>query len=133
MKPEIKAKWLEALRSGEYKQGGGALCANASDGMEYCCLGVLTDIYAKEKGIAFYPTKNVDNEWDAPLRDTLDVSSRPKELLCNEVIEWAGLDCDNPLVVATVYTETCNYTVADLNDEHHLTFNEIADAIEASL
>lgn len=35
---EIKQKWLDALRSGEYKQGKGRL----RDGNgAYCCLGVL--------------------------------------------------------------------------------------------
>lgn len=40
----LKKQWLKALRSGEYKQGQGALCAKAKDGEEkYCCLGVLYD------------------------------------------------------------------------------------------
>lgn len=38
MPAETKAKWLEALRSGEYKQGTQAL--KTEDG-NYCCLGVL--------------------------------------------------------------------------------------------
>lgn len=37
MKAEDKAKWLEALRSGEYGQVDNILC---EDG-KYCCLGVL--------------------------------------------------------------------------------------------
>lgn len=40
MNPEIKAKWVEALRSGKYQQGTGRLCWNG----EHCCLGVLYDI-----------------------------------------------------------------------------------------
>lgn len=43
MKPEVKKKWVEALRSGKYQQGGGALRL----GDRYCCLGVL----AEELGI----------------------------------------------------------------------------------
>ena len=42
--PVVK-KWIEALESGEYKQGQQSL-KNSS--LEYCCLGVLTDIYIKE-------------------------------------------------------------------------------------
>ena len=42
MDQEIKAKWLAALRSGEYKQGSGGL-RNKNDG--FCCLGVLCDIH----------------------------------------------------------------------------------------
>lgn len=37
--PDIKAKWLEALRSGKYKQGTGRLFR---PGDTYCCLGVLS-------------------------------------------------------------------------------------------
>lgn len=33
-------KWVEALRSGEYKQGRGVLCKDN----KYCCLGVLCKI-----------------------------------------------------------------------------------------
>lgn len=40
MDPALKAKWLEALRSGKYAQGEGALCRDSN----YCCLGVLADI-----------------------------------------------------------------------------------------
>lgn len=41
MNPEIKKKWLKALRSGEYKQGRNLLRSNTD---HYCCLGVLCDI-----------------------------------------------------------------------------------------
>lgn len=41
MNPDIKAKWIEALRSGKYKQGRGYL--RTIDG-GYCCLGVLCDV-----------------------------------------------------------------------------------------
>lgn len=39
-----KARWLEALRSGEYEQGQDAL-RSVDD--KFCCLGVLTDICIK--------------------------------------------------------------------------------------
>jgi len=41
MDKALKAKWLEALRSGKYKQGQGRL---RSDDDKFCCLGVLCDI-----------------------------------------------------------------------------------------
>ncbi len=37
MDPELKAKWIAALRSGEYEQTTGQL----HSGIGYCCLGVL--------------------------------------------------------------------------------------------
>jgi hypothetical protein len=40
MDAELKAKWVAALRSGEYRQGKHML----RDGDRYCCLGVLCSI-----------------------------------------------------------------------------------------
>ena len=42
MEASLKAKWIEALRSGKYKQAQSVLRHN--DGSGYCCLGVLCDI-----------------------------------------------------------------------------------------
>lgn len=42
MKKAIAMKWVEALRSGKYKQGLGRL--HNPDTNTYCCLGVLRDI-----------------------------------------------------------------------------------------
>lgn len=38
LNPVFKSKWVDALRSGKYKQGNGALYD--SNRGEYCCLGV---------------------------------------------------------------------------------------------
>lgn len=46
MSPELKALWLNALRSGEYRQTTGTL--KDTDG--YCCLGVLCHV-ASEAGM----------------------------------------------------------------------------------
>lgn len=42
MNPELKEKWLKALRSNNYKQGTGCLRHKAQE--TFCCLGVLCDI-----------------------------------------------------------------------------------------
>jgi hypothetical protein len=42
MKKDIAIKWIDALRSGKYKQGKSEL--HNSDTNEYCCLGVLNEI-----------------------------------------------------------------------------------------
>ena len=41
---KLKAKWIKALLSGDYKQGKGILKNKKG---EYCCLGVLADICGK--------------------------------------------------------------------------------------
>lgn len=40
MTPKLKAKWLDALRSGKYQQGHNTL--HPTD--KFCCLGVLCDV-----------------------------------------------------------------------------------------
>lgn len=46
MKQALKAKWVEALRSGEFKQykGGALKDTSASGKVSFCCLGVLCEI-----------------------------------------------------------------------------------------
>ena len=41
---KVKKKWLEALRSGKYKQGKNELIKATNGGFSYCCLGVLQAI-----------------------------------------------------------------------------------------
>lgn len=41
MRAELKKEWLEALRSGKYKQGESRLRTKEGG---YCCLGVLCDV-----------------------------------------------------------------------------------------
>lgn len=43
MNKELKQKWVEALRSGKYKQGKEAL-RRCEPEESFCCLGVLCDI-----------------------------------------------------------------------------------------
>ena len=44
MDPELKARWVAALRSGKYEQGVGGLKHND----KYCCLGVLRMVMGGE-------------------------------------------------------------------------------------
>lgn len=41
---DFKKDWLEALRSGKFKQTTGSLCAKGEEGFEYCVLGVAAKI-----------------------------------------------------------------------------------------
>lgn len=103
MNPEIKAKWVAALRSGEYKQGKGSL----STGGEFCCLGVLCDLYDPEG-------------WDKKFH-------RNNGLPPDAVDAWSGLVYDARVVIGG---ET--RTLYEHNDEGR-TFSEIAQAIEEQL
>ena len=59
MNREIADKWTAALRSGQYSQTDGTLKKRWEDGScSYCALGVLVDLYAKEK-----PDVLLESEW----------------------------------------------------------------------
>lgn len=66
MDAELKAKWVTALRSGEYRQTMGVL---RGSGGGYCCLGVLCAIQGAD--------------FDAIFREygSLSLSENPKEFL----------------------------------------------------
>lgn len=118
MNPKIKKKWLTALRSGKYKQGKEAL--NADN--KFCCLGVLCDIYAKEKKL----------RWKKLLHDSQKVFINEQLHLPSSVQIWAELSSANPVIEnRTIKERTCE-DLAQMNDAG-LSFDEIADIIEKEL
>jgi hypothetical protein len=134
VKPEIKARWLAALRSGEYVQGHEALRAfscppfgGAEDVTEvYCCLGVLCDLAARDGVVEW---DGIDVHYTDPQRGR---EHWENNVLPLPVMVWAGLAEDNPRVACEVggYTSA---NLATLNDSHGLDFSELADCIEESL
>jgi hypothetical protein len=104
MNPEVKTKWVEALRSDKYKQAEGQL----KDPHGYCCLGVLCDISGLD-------------EWD-------EFSyMHAQSVLPNEVAAWAELDNDPAVTVNDKQVK-----LSFLNDSNS-DFTEIADLIERYL
>lgn len=114
MKPEYKARWAAALRSGQYKQTTQTL---ASKGC-FCALGVACDLFAKEAGVEV-KVKATGQSYDGSL------ASLPLKL--QEYLElngWGGFK--EPIRIK----DRDRYDVVALNDEAKLTFPEIADIIE---
>lgn len=115
MKPKIKKLWLKALRSGKYTKGTGSL---RSDN-KYCCLGVLTDLYCKQKKVGWTKVKS-------------EISS---EYLSPSVRKWSGLPLNNP----EVFYKKETHTLAALNDGRisqgikPMPFKSIANVIEKQL
>lgn len=109
-----KQKWVEALRSGHYKQGETEL---RSANNCFCVFGVLCDLYNP-------------NRWvKAP--DGLNLNGNP--IPRGYFYEWEGgqgskytLPSD---IIKLVGEEQCDI-ITDMNDSHHLNFNIIADYIE---
>lgn len=124
MKPEVKKKWLEALRSGKYKQDRGYLKTDEG----YCCLGVLCDVYRKEKKKKLWQK----HEGVGSKPDTYAMFDE-RMVLPHQIREWAGLgDASNPMVYAGPGTVgMCS--LADLNDHRGHDFEAIAMKIEEQL
>lgn len=138
----IRNKWVADLRSGNYKQGCGAL----KDGDKYCCLGVLCDIHAKETG----------NEWEGsddecesdlymgnhgvpptPVRKWSGIyvymtSATYDEVMSSEEVDESikqkfQVNWDN---IDSIDTHDGKVSLANMNDELGLDFKEIAQMIE---
>lgn len=118
---EVYHLWLDALRSGKYKQARGCLFDEDSyvddSGVEiyndyedesfaggFCCLGVLCDLAVKDGGAA----------WDSKNGPISSYGEPPAYFL-----EFMGLDGD---MVAELIS---------MNDDQGMTFEEIADEIES--
>lgn len=137
MNPEVKGKWLTALRSGDYEQIDGQL-NKGNEG--FCCLGVLCEIAVADGVIEKNPPSD-----DLTLHDAGSVGYRSKEdngksyteydILPEEVMVWAGLDSRNPPVQFRwdKEDEPATFIISDLNDDKRLKFTEIADVIEEQL
>ncbi len=103
MNPETKEKWVDALRSGRYKQG--VDCLRTHDD-RYCCLGVLCDV--------------TGTRW------------RPHTLHDRYVCEGESLVMPRPLIVKTGLSRRECGDLAHMNDTGS-SFSEIAEYIEKYL
>jgi len=112
MNPQIKQKWVSALRSGDYQQGRSYLRTDNG----FCCLGVLCDLYGKENNVEWNLANNGHNYKFQDKESHLPPS----------VVEWSGIADSNPYVNGGIGT------LSGLNDRGS-TFNVIADVIEEHL
>jgi len=112
MNKEVAKLWVDALRSGEYKQGTGKLARRG----EFCCLGVLCELAIKN-GIDLKVGKY--GHWDDIITyNGADIS------LPDVVKEWAGMNS-----TSGVYGDQSGEHLSDQNDRGK-SFLQIADLIE---
>lgn len=124
MNQEIKKQWVDALRSGKYKQTQSQLHDRQGG---YCCLGVLCDLHAQATG----------GNWTEH-----GYYMDQDEIVPIPVADWAGLQPNerrvswNPhkLAVHVIAPEKdgVSYNLTSLNDSGQ-TFAGIADVIEKHL
>ena len=113
MNPEIKTKWVEALRSGKYKQGTEHF---KRDGC-YCVLGVLYEV-------AGCQWRELDGDLQPFYMEHEYIASI--DLVFHEHI---GLDPTNPRLEIS----GAIVNLISLNDAQGYDFNQMADLIEAQL
>lgn len=142
MDAEIKKRWVEALRSGEYSQGKGALRAQSAD--SYCCLGVLCDLAVKDGAAGWVPYDQ--HSYLAVYHPSQDevyttLSRQDYLVLPQAIADWAGLRGVSPEISTDAVDDerltdidwdgTDFVGLTNLNDGG-FTFEQIADLIEAS-
>lgn len=113
---ELVRRWVDALRSGDYCQGKGALRRQLADGTcVWCCLGVLADVAD--------PTR-----WRGPESWTADFSYGSSDHIGSlhkwTWETWVGDEGD----VTQMYLTVLNDGSPDATPR---SFNEIADLLEA--
>lgn len=128
MKPEIKARWVAALRDTEkYQKTMGALHSNKDGG--FCCLGVLCDLYLQDHGKEWASFDGA-SAYAFPRKDGWEYAVLPVE-----VQEWAGLREHNKAFAHNprVWSSRNRYeSLATWNDDMGLSLPEIANLIEES-
>ena len=110
MNKEIAKRWVDAARSGEYKQTRFALKRNNC----FCFLGLLCELHREEFG----------GKWERKLHGVVYMGYRCS--LPAEVCEWAGIVNQN---VMTKDNES--HHLSHLNDTKLFTFEQLANLVEA--
>jgi hypothetical protein len=110
---DARKLWVEALRSGKYKQSTNRL--QNLDGVSYCCLGVACKV-AEEQGVSVI-----------------------KDQFFPEILEGGSLDMQSGVkdffgIVSNLghfKDKGTNKSLTYLNDQKNFTFEELADVIES--
>lgn len=105
---EKRKKWIEALRSGKYKQGKGRL--HNLEPETFCCLGVACHLFLEGR----------------PLEDGSCVSYNT-----NTALMPTDLMLELGLVTHLGGSRLPGPALSSLNDQFGKTFEEIADALES--
>ena len=110
--------WVEALRSGKYKQGRMALRVDD----RYCCLGVAVDLAIKNDIIKGRWKRSTDPVAALPLHGEAYKIGTLTYVLPVKVRQWLGLNTDSGDFNA--------HTLTTMND-HGASFMKIAALIES--
>ena len=107
MNNEVKARWIQALKSGNFQQGKNSLHYEN----KFCCLGVLCEL-AVENNVSSYE-RSVDSSYTYYDGGSTTPAAR--------VLNWAELE--------SITVET----LIRMNDSYENSFETIANYIEENL
>tara|TARA_R110000824_G_scaffold61671_1_gene163818 strand:+ start:187 stop:573 length:387 start_codon:yes stop_codon:yes gene_type:complete len=122
-----KEQIVSALRSGEYKQTRSQL----KEGDCFCILGVVCDVYMKERGYEWGTLISAGNEVSYPEKLSESNEEHAYQLLPPEIAEWAFGDRGE--VSPRVWVDGKLRSLAYLNDGSDWTFKQFADLLEEQL
>lgn len=122
MNERIGRLWIDALRSGKYEQGFGALNRNG----KFCCLGVLCEVAIAE-GIKLEVGNRSHPSDDATEFVYYDGRNAALPIA---VREWAEMYSEIGIIDLSVEPKQI---LVVINDSRNVDFNEIADVIERNI
>lgn len=132
MHKNIMEKWVNSLRSGKYCKGRKRLCTIRKNGSKnWCCLGVLCDLYIKDNPDALKSTIHFDSWTGKNVICYDDNCCLPTTTtLPDAVARWAGIAAKNGAFTNQLTSQ--NTCLAELNDcnRSKRSFKRMADIIE---
>lgn len=129
MNRNITQRWIDALRSGHYKQGLGRLKEIKADEEgnqvpHYCCLGVLCEVVAQDRLDLNVNWVDADY-YSAQIKGVRSQASAPGDrefsYPTREILDAAGIDHE------------FSRQLANMNDHYKYDFNIIAAILEQAL
>lgn len=105
---------VDALESGEFEQGKGALRLKEHGKYYHCCLGVATEV-ALRNGLS--DQTNSGTVW----------INEVGEVLCDEVRDWYGFNSRSPVLTGQRPSGPYSTSAHQWNDSYDANFHEIAD------
>lgn len=142
MKVDVAKKWANELRTTRSGQTTGRLRETVEDCPHpaFCVLGVLCDLYLREKGEQWQEKVAHDPSTGEVLETRWLCGDSPDSIPPLAVLKWAGLRCDSQINVYPALSPQaqhdcegtlCYANFTEANDEYGVTFEQFADLIES--
>lgn len=133
--------WVEALESGQYKQGRGLLNQEIDGVNQYCCLGVACEVYNKANPDKELCVEKINTQ--SPFNEVFNVLYDKESAFLPKIVqEWLGLKSINGSYIEGTVSITVDnkYSNTSISIDNKLTtqndsgksFKEIAGLIKSN-